>query len=93
MDLFCYLCLSLPSVMFISCSLLVICWKRAYLLARLYVMFSCAFVSFPYGIPGQVWYLIVSIPDLCFLSHLYFFRGSVFDLLVFVLLCITLCHF
>ena len=78
MDHFCYLCLS------ISCSLLVICWERADLLARLYVMFSCAFVTFPYGILGQVWYLIVSVHDLCFLSYINCW-GSVYDLLVFVL--------
>ena len=29
------------------------------------VMFNCVFVSFPYGILGQVWYLIILIPDLC----------------------------
>ena len=28
-----------------------------------FVMFNCVFVTFPYGILGQVWYLIVSIPD------------------------------
>ena len=28
-----------------------------------YFVFSCVFVAFPYGDPGQVWYLIVSIPD------------------------------
>ena len=30
---------------------------------------SCVFcfVTFPYGVPGQVWYLVVSIPDLYFL--------------------------
>ena len=38
------------------------------LLALLYVMFHCAFVTFQYGVVGQVWYLIVSIPDLSFLS-------------------------
>ena len=27
----------------------------------------CVFVTFPYGILGQVWYLIVSIPDLLLL--------------------------
>ena len=40
----------------------------------LFVMFNCVFVTFPYGILGQVWYLIVLIPDLCHLSyfdHLY----------------------
>ena len=33
----------------------------------LYVMFYCAFVTFPYGVVGQVLYLIVSITDLSFL--------------------------
>ena len=28
----------------------------------------CIFVTFPCGILGQVWYLIVSFPDLCRLS-------------------------
>ena len=32
------------------------------------VMFGCDFVTFPCGILGQVWYLIVSIPDFCRLS-------------------------
>ena len=31
----------------------------------LFVMFNCVFVTFPCGILGQVWHLIVSIPDLC----------------------------
>ena len=35
-----------------------------------FVMFYCGFVIFPYGILGQVWYLIVSIPDLCRLSYI-----------------------
>ena len=41
---------------------MIICWERADLLARLCVVFSCVFVTFPYDVPGQVWYLI---PDLC----------------------------
>ena len=32
-------------------------------------MFSCVFVTFPYGVPGQVWYLIASIPDICILLY------------------------
>ena len=36
----------------------------------LFLMFSCVFVTFPRGILGQVWYLIVSILDLCRLSYL-----------------------
>ena len=31
----------------------------------LFVMFNCDFVTYPCGILDQVWYLIVSIPDLC----------------------------
>ena len=31
----------------------------------------CGFVTFPFGILGQVWYLIVSIPDPCCLSYYY----------------------
>ena len=36
----------------------------------LFVMSNCDFVTFPCGILGQVWYLIVLIPDLCLLSYL-----------------------
>ena len=35
----------------------------------LFVVFNCVFFSLPCGILGQVWYLIVSIPDLCRLSY------------------------
>ena len=34
-----------------------------------FVMINCEFVTFPIGILGQVWYLIVLIPDLCPLSY------------------------
>ena len=51
------------------CSLVVTCWEKADLLALLYAMLSCVFVTFPYSVPGQVWYLIVPIPDLCLLSY------------------------
>ena len=36
----------------------------------LFVRSNCDFVTFPCGILGQVWYLIVLIPDLCLLSYL-----------------------
>ena len=36
-----------------------------------FVMLNCVFVTFPCGILGQVWYVIVSIPDLCHISYLY----------------------
>ena len=37
-----------------------------------FVVSNCEFVTFPLiGILGQVWYLIVSIPDLCTLTYFY----------------------
>ena len=52
----------------------VTCWERADLLALVCGVY-CEFVTFPIGILGQVWYLIVSIPDLCtltyFVAHLF----------------------
>ena len=53
--------------MSVHCSLVVTYWERADILVLLYVMFSCVFVTFPCGVLGQVWYLIVLIPDLCLL--------------------------
>ena len=47
----CYAVLSVP------CSLVVTCREKVDLLTLLYVMFLC-FVTFPYGVLGQVWYLI-----------------------------------
>ena len=41
--------------MSVSCSLNDTCWERSEVLALLYVMFSCVFVTFT-----QVWYMIVS---------------------------------
>ena len=35
----------------------------------LFVMFTLIFVTFPFGILGGVWYLIVSCPDPCCLSY------------------------
>ena len=64
MDHLCYSCLVFVMLLRLSSSChVVICWERADLLA-LFVMFNCIFVTFPCGILSQVWYLIVSIPDL-----------------------------
>ena len=46
----------------------VICWERADLLALVCGVY-CEFCHSPIGILGQVWYLIVSIPDLCTLTY------------------------
>ena len=48
--------------------LVVTCWERADLFALF--LWCLVFVTFPIGTLGQVWYLIVSIPDLCTLSYL-----------------------
>ena len=53
----------------VQCSLVVTCSEKANLLALLCVMFYCVFVTFPYGVLGQVWYLVVSIPGLCLLTY------------------------
>ena len=48
--------------------LVVTCWERADLLALVGDDYYI-FVTYPCGILGQVWYLIVSFPDLCLLSY------------------------
>ena len=47
---------------------MVTCLERADLLALVGDVY-CIFVTFTCGILGQVWYLIVSFPDLCRLSY------------------------
>ena len=46
----------------------VTCWERADLLA-LVCGVGLRVCHFPIGILGHVWYLIVSIPDLCTLTY------------------------
>ena len=46
--------------------LVVTCWERADLLA-LVCDVQLLVYHFPIGILGQVWYVIVSIPDICIL--------------------------
>ena len=50
----------------------------------LFVMFSCVFVTFPFGILGKVWYLIVSFPDLC--------QHSYIDIFYWLNMCLSCCH-
>ena len=47
----------------------VTCWERADLLALVCGVQLCV-CHFPIGILGQVWYLIVSIPDLCTFTYI-----------------------
>ena len=64
MDPFCYLCFVFVFVI-LSCLILTALWSPL-----LCVMFSGVFVTFPYGVLGQVWCYIVSIPDICLLPYL-----------------------
>ena len=57
----------------VHCCLAVTCWERADLLALVGDVY-CIFVTFQCGILSQVLYLIVSFPDLCRLSYMYFDR-------------------
>ena len=52
----------------VHCCLVVTCWERADLLILVGDVY-CIFITFPCGILDQVWYLIVSFPDLCTLSY------------------------
>ena len=52
----------------VHCCLVVTCLERADILT-LVGDFYCIFVIFPYGILGQVLYLIVWFADLCLLSY------------------------
>ena len=55
-------------VFLMHCCLVVTYWERAVLLALVSDVY-CIFVNFLCGFLGQVWYLIVSFPDLCRLSY------------------------
>ena len=57
------------------CCLVVPCWERVDLLALVFDVF----VTFPCGILGQVWYLIVSIPDLCRLPYFIMYTFVLFQ--------------
>ena len=48
-------------VLSIPCRSVVACWERTLVCDH--------FVAFPYGVLGQEWYLIVSIPDPCHLPY------------------------
>ena len=52
----------------VHCCPVVTYWERADLFAPVCDVYS-DFVTFPLGILGKAWYLIVSIPDICCLSY------------------------
>ena len=68
--LFCVSCVS-QGFASCHCCLVVTCWERTDLLALICGVYS-EFVTFPCGILGQVWYLIVSFPFLLCTKMHYF---------------------
>ena len=60
----------------VNCCLVVTYWERADLLALVGDVYF--FITFPCGILGQVWYLIVLFLDLCRLSFTLSGEASVF---------------
>ena len=56
---------------FVQCCL-VVTWRERADLLDLVCDAYCAYVTFLFGIVGQMWYLIVLIPDHCCLSYLHF---------------------
>ena len=75
MDNFCYLCFVF---IMLSCLFIAAMWSPAgkgLAFWLLFVMFNCVFVTYPYGILGQLWYLIVSFPDICLLTYLNIQQG------------------
>ena len=70
MDHLCYLCL----VFFMFSRLFIaVAWSPAgkgLTSWLLFAMFNCVSVTFPCSILSQVWYLIVSFPNLCHHSYL-----------------------
>ena len=59
---FCYLCFVF---VMLSCFFVLALWPPT----GKGLMFYCGFVTFPCGVLGQVWYMIVSISDLCLLTY------------------------
>ena len=57
----------------VHCCLVVTCWERADLLALVGDV-NCIFVTFPCGILGQVWHLIVSFAIPCRLSYITYIK-------------------
>ena len=68
MDHLCYLCLVFVMLSRLFIAALLSPSGKGLVSWLLFVMFTIAFVTFPCGILGHVWYLIVSIPDLSRLS-------------------------
>ena len=60
------------------CPVVTLIMEMADLLALVCDIFGDDFVTFKFGILGQVWYLIVSIPDPCCFSYFSITESAVF---------------
>ena len=76
MDHLCYLCLVFVMLSRLFIAALLSPAGKGLASWLLFVMFTIYFVTFPCGILGHVWYLIVSIPDLSHLSIALRSKGS-----------------
>ena len=76
MDFFFCLVFAMPLYTSVNMCLVVTCWERADFLALVcgVLLYFCYFYI---GILGQVWYLIVSIPDHCTLTYFHKLRGEI----------------
>ena len=74
MDHLCYL-----DLVFVMLSRLFIAARERADLLALFCDVYCDFVTFPFVILGQVWYLIVSFPDPRCLSLFYFIEYEILD--------------
>ena len=61
-----YLC---HAVLSVPCSYVITCWEWACRFALLFVVISCVYVTFTYGVPGRICYLIVSNLDPCLIRY------------------------
>ena len=68
MDHLCYLCLVFATLSRLFIAALWSPAGKGLTSWLLFVMFNCDFVTFPCGILYQMWYLIVSIPDLTYFN-------------------------
>ena len=63
MDHLCYLCLAFVMLSSLFIAALLSPEGKGLTSLLMFVMFYCDFVTFSFGILGQVWYLIVLDPD------------------------------
>ena len=71
MDHLCYFCLLFVMISHLFIAALWSPAGKGLVIWFAFVIFNCAFVTFQCGILGQLWYLILSIPDRCCLSYFY----------------------